>query len=138
MYATRFRWTGLFASLSQCIRSTLCQKAAATRTLPTHPTLMKKLCPALLWLPLCLIGLVSSPLPALGQASLISTGAVWKYLDTGADLTATNWTAATFDDSAWLSGRAELGYGDTPAPDNRPEATVLSFGPDANNKYITY
>jgi hypothetical protein len=67
--------------------------------------------------------------------TLISTGSVWKYLDTGIDQGGT-WTSPGFDDSAWSSGHAELGYGD--AAEGRPEATVLGFGPDANEKFPTY
>lgn len=74
----------------------------------------------------------SSPLPP--AVTLISTGAVWKYLDTGTNL-GTTWRSLTFNDAAWAAGPAELGYGD--AVDGRPEATVVSFGPDANNKYVT-
>src|SRR3989442_9007832 len=70
------------------------------------------------------------PWPALAQVSLISTGAVWKYLDNGSDQ-GSAWRASAFDDSAWASGPAQLGYGDG------DEATINSFGPDANNKYIT-
>ena len=40
-----------------------------------------------------------------------------------------------FDDSTWASGPSELGYGDT--SDGRPEATIVSFEPDPNNKYVT-
>ena len=36
-----------------------------------------------------------------------------------------------YDDSGWTNGPAELGYGDG------TEATVVSFGPDSANKYIT-
>jgi hypothetical protein len=61
---------------------------------------------------------------------LIPRGAVWRYLDDGSDQ-GTNWTAINFDDSAWSSGPAQLGYGDG------DEATVVSYGPNANNKYIT-
>ena len=43
----------------------------------------------------------------------------------------TAWIAAGFNDSAWASGPAQLGYGDG------DETTVVSYGPDANNKYIT-
>jgi cell surface hyaluronidase len=60
--------------------------------------------------------------------TMIAAGAVWKYLDTG-------WIAPGFDDTAWASGPAELGYGDI--PDGRPEATVVSYGTNANNKFIT-
>lgn len=62
--------------------------------------------------------------------SFISTGAVWKYLDTGANLDSI-WRSLVFDDSAWPSGPAQLGYGDG------DEATVLGFGSQTNNKYIT-
>ena len=67
--------------------------------------------------------------PAI-TASLISTGAVWKYLDNGANL-GTAWRANTFNDSAWKSSPAQLGYGDG------DEATVVGYGPDSNNKYLT-
>ncbi len=71
---------------------------------------------------------------ATNVASLVSTGAVWNYLDTGADA-GTAWRALDFDDRSWPSGPAELGYGDT--ADGRPEATVVSFGPNPHAKYIT-
>ena len=58
-----------------------------------------------------------------------ATVAVWKYLDNGTDQS-TQWRARSFDDSSWASGPAELGYGDT-------QNTLLSYGPDSTNKYIT-
>jgi fibronectin type 3 domain-containing protein len=61
---------------------------------------------------------------------LVSPGAVWKYLDDGSDQ-GTAWQLLSFDDSGWASGPAQLGYGDG------DEATVVGYGPDANNKYIT-
>lgn len=63
-------------------------------------------------------------------AALVPAGSVWKYLDDGSDQ-GTAWRAADFNDSAWASGPAELGYGDG------GEATVVGYGPDAGNKYIT-
>jgi len=64
-------------------------------------------------------------------ASLVPLGATWKYLDNGTDQ-GTAWTAPTgFDDSSWASGPAELGYGDD------DEATVVGFGGDPANKFIT-
>jgi hypothetical protein len=69
-----------------------------------------------------------------GPVTLISTGSVWKYFDTVTG-ELPGWNTLGFDDSTWLSGPAELGYGDI--SDNRPEATVVGFGPDAGNKYIT-
>lgn len=62
--------------------------------------------------------------------NLIPAGAVWRYHDDGTDL-GSLWRARTFDDSAWRSGPAQLGYGDG------DEATTNSFGADANNKFIT-
>ncbi|NQT51813.1 CotH kinase family protein, partial [bacterium] len=63
-------------------------------------------------------------------SALVSQGAVWSYLDTGVDL-GTAWRASGFDDSGWAAGPAQLGYGDG------DEATVVSYGPDAGNKYVT-
>ncbi|MBK8001698.1 MAG: immunoglobulin domain-containing protein [Verrucomicrobia bacterium] len=71
---------------------------------------------------------------ATNTAHLVSTGAVWKYLDTGSDQ-GTAWRSIDFNDSSWATGAAELGYGD--AGDGRPETTTIGFGPDAGNKYIT-
>lgn len=65
-----------------------------------------------------------------GTANLISPGATWKYLDNGTDQ-GMAWIAPLFNDASWSEGSSELGYGDG------GEATVVSFGPDANNKYIT-
>lgn len=69
------------------------------------------------------------------QTNLIVTnfiygGANWEYNDKGQDL-GTSWTQPGYDDSAWSNGVARLGYGD-PAT-----VTTVSFGPQANNKYVT-
>lgn len=53
----------------------------------------------------------------------------WKYLDNGTNQ-GVAYTALAFDDAAWQIGYAKLGYSDAPA-------TTLSFGSDANNKYVT-
>ncbi len=68
------------------------------------------------------------------RQTLVASNSVWKYLDNGSDQ-GTAWTTAGFDDSQWASGPAELGYGDD--VELRPEATVVGYGPDANNKYVT-
>jgi len=65
---------------------------------------------------------------------LIPAGANWKYLDDGSDQGST-WRELGFNDSGWSNGVAELGYGD--AADGYPEATVVGYGPDPNDKYIT-
>lgn len=77
---------------------------------------------------------IRSSTPA-NLTTLIPTGAIWKYQDFGTN-SGTAWRQLDFDDSGWRGGQAELGYGD--AKDGRPEAKVISYGPDANNKYITY
>ena len=64
------------------------------------------------------------------ETTFIATGATWKYLDDGSDQ-GTGWTLGAFDDSSWASGNAQLGYGDG------DEATLLGYGPDPDNKYIT-
>jgi hypothetical protein len=80
-----------------------------------------------------------SPYSGIAQATtfngplndtLVAAGAVWKYLDNGSNQGAA-WTAPGFNDTAWTSGGAELGYGDG------GEVTVLSYGPNANAKFIT-
>jgi hypothetical protein len=64
---------------------------------------------------------------------LVAKGSVWKYLDNGTDQ-GTAWVAPAFNDSAWKSGPAPLGYGDA---NGVWPATTNSYGPDPNNKYIT-
>jgi hypothetical protein len=64
------------------------------------------------------------------NATLISTGALWKYFDRGQDL-GTAWRLPGHNDAAWSNGWAQLGYGDG------DERTVLSFGSNPNNKYPT-
>jgi hypothetical protein len=55
---------------------------------------------------------------------------IWKYNDKGNDLLK-SWIAEDFDDSQWSEGQAELGYGD------RDEKTIVSYGSDSGNKFIT-
>lgn len=73
-----------------------------------------------------LLGYIPLPPPT----TIIDYGDDWKYLDNGSDQ-GIAWQAPAFNDAAWATGPAELGYGDN------DEATVVSYGPDANNKYVT-
>lgn len=82
-------------------------------------------------LTLCAFGV--SPLRA--QTSLISTGAVWRYLDTGVDQS-TTWRAPLFDDSTWPFGPAQLGFSSGPAEND--EATILSRTNALGEAVITY
>jgi hypothetical protein len=74
--------------------------------------------------------MVTNP-PAL--TAILANGSDWKYLDTGVDQ-GTDWLALGFDDSGWSPGIADLGYGDGAGV---PERTVVGFGPDTANKYVT-
>ena len=67
---------------------------------------------------------------SIAQTSIFSYNSSWKYLDNGSNQ-GTAWQAAAFNDNAWASGNGQLGYGDG------DEATIVSYGADANNKYIT-
>lgn len=62
--------------------------------------------------------------------TLVDTGAIWKYLDDGSDQ-GTDWYAPDFNDAHWQQGPSKLGYG------GDGEVTVVGYGPDPDNKYIT-
>lgn len=78
----------------------------------------------------CLLLLAPFALPASAAGQLVVRGADWSYLDDGSDL-GSAWISPFFDDSAWAVGPAQFGYGDG------DEASVISFGPDPDNKHIT-
>jgi CotH kinase protein/Lamin Tail Domain/Chitobiase/beta-hexosaminidase C-terminal domain len=65
-----------------------------------------------------------------GDVVFLPAGSTWKYLDLGLN-PAVAWRTNGFNDGAWKSGKARLGYGDPNM------ATTIGFGPDSNNKYIT-
>ncbi len=71
----------------------------------------------------------ASPVVLPAPNVLVAANAVWRYRDTGTAPPA-GWQAPGFDDSAWSSGPAQLGYGDG------DEATVVASGP-ANGHYPT-
>jgi hypothetical protein len=62
--------------------------------------------------------------------TLVAAGATWRYLDNGSNQ-GTAWRAGSFNDSSWKQGPAQLGYGDG------DEQTVVSYGPNASQKYLT-
>jgi len=64
------------------------------------------------------------------QTVIFNYGATWKYLDNGTNQ-GTGWRALAFNDASWKNGTAELGYGDS------DETTIVSFGSNSGNKYIT-
>jgi len=63
--------------------------------------------------------------------TLLATGAIWKYFDSGIDL-GTAWRATNYNDATWPSGRSQFGYGEG------DETTTNSFGGVPGNKHITY
>jgi hypothetical protein len=64
-----------------------------------------------------------------GQQAFIPFNAVWKYLDN--NTRPAGWETSLYNDAAWASGFAKLGYG------GDGEVTTVSYGPDPNNKYTT-
>jgi hypothetical protein len=58
------------------------------------------------------------------QRTLIAANSVWRYLDDATD-PGTAWRTAAFNDSAWKTGAAELGYGDG---DERTQLTATTGG----------
>ena len=64
------------------------------------------------------------------QTSLFAYGSSWKYLDNGTNQ-GTTWRTPAFDDGAWATGNGKFGYGLAGLQ------TVVSYGPNVNQKYIT-
>ncbi len=67
--------------------------------------------------------------PPPTNTDLVNPGASWRYNDSGT--LQAGWSGSSFDDSAWASGSAQLGYGEG------DEATVVGYGPNVNSKYRT-
>ena len=77
---------------------------------------------------------------------VFSAGSDWLYVDTGVDLGSSaitvgaagfgpdNWKHVEFDDSAWKTGPAPLGYGGIGSAEL---ATVIEFGGDRGLRHIT-
>jgi secreted PhoX family phosphatase len=64
------------------------------------------------------------------DVAVLPMGGSWKYLANGTDQ-GTTWKSESFNDTAWSSGNAVLGYG------NGDETSKIGFGTDAANKHIT-
>lgn len=61
---------------------------------------------------------------------LVPKKSTWKYLDDGSNQGAA-WKESAFNDNSWNAGLGEFGYGDG------DETTVVSYGNNSQNKYIT-
>ena len=77
------------------------------------------------WSVICLSGAAGAL-----QQTLVPRGSAWRYLD-GNAMPGQGWTDPAYDDHLWSLGPAQLGYGDG------DEATLLSYGANANAKAIT-
>ncbi len=62
--------------------------------------------------------------------TFIALKASWKYLDNGSNQ-GTSWKQPGYNDQSWATGNGEFGYGDG------DEGTVVSYGNNSTNKYIT-
>jgi len=78
-----------------------------------------------------LTGMTDVYLKPTESFTLISKGAVWKYLDDGSNQ-GDIWRGLAFNDSGWKSGPAELGFGDG------DETTVISRYNASSQQIITY
>ncbi|MEZ5021653.1 MAG: M12 family metallo-peptidase, partial [Chitinophagales bacterium] len=65
-----------------------------------------------------------------GTAELIPFGSFWKYKDDGSNQ-GTAWRADGFNDASWLSGPAQLGFGDG------DEATIINDNDQITNYFRT-
>jgi Calcineurin-like phosphoesterase len=70
------------------------------------------------------------PTAYVGETTLVTKGSTWRYRDDGTNQGAA-WRATNFNDTTWLSGPAQLGYGDG------DESTTVSFGTNAAAKFVT-
>jgi hypothetical protein len=61
---------------------------------------------------------------------LVGTGSSWKFFDDGIE-PASEWEGELYDDASWQESSAQFGYGEG------DEQTIVSYGSDPNNKYIT-
>jgi hypothetical protein len=67
---------------------------------------------------------------SIRAAAFVPFGSTWKFLDDGSNQS-NAWRSIDYEDDGWASGPAQLGYGDG------DEATEVSYGTNAGNKYIT-
>lgn len=66
----------------------------------------------------------------LEPSVLFGKNSNWKYLDNGSNLLDT-WHTTSYDDESWNSGNGIFGY------NNNNETTIINFGSDPLNKFVT-
>lgn len=64
------------------------------------------------------------------EYNLLSDNTIWKYF-TDINSPATDWYTENYIDDSWPQGESQLGYGDG------DEKTVIPYGSDAQNKFIS-
>lgn len=79
--------------------------------------------------------LEAEPAGTSTQPLLAAAAPDWRYYDSATE-PAANWVAPDFDDSAWLSGQAPLGY-DSAGADTWKNTNTVSYGGDAAAKPLT-
>jgi hypothetical protein len=96
------------------------------------------------WFPVigaAILGIGASLESLTAQTTLISTGSVWKYFDSGASPGA-NWHRREFDDSAWPSGHGQLGWGEgdetTPIGSAFDEPYQFAWLPAAEGRFAVW
>lgn len=70
----------------------------------------------------------------VSNTTLMAQDATWSYYDQGS-LDGKDWTSTDFDDTAWSTGKAPLGYF---TDGKRDYNTTLDYGTNKNNKRPTY
>ncbi len=75
------------------------------------------------------VEVIGNPAPA--NVTYVRYNENWKFLDNGTNQ-GTAWRASGFNDATWSAGHGDFGYST-----GGGEATTVSYGPDANNKYVT-
>jgi hypothetical protein len=76
-------------------------------------------------------GIAPGVLAWTNPAAQFPLGSTWRYFNTNV-APAGSWQSLAFNDSTWQSGAGPFGYG------NGNETTVLSFGTNANNRFVSY
>ncbi len=91
-----------------------------------------------LWFELGITPVAAQSTGPAENLTVLARDAEWSYYDQG-ELTDASWKNVDFDDSAWATGVAPLGFGDdySETDPSLPIGTVIGFGPDAADKYMT-
>ena len=87
---------------------------------------MKKLFSSNARLLLCFFYALTIVMSVHGQTQIIKSTASWKYLDNGSNQDS-SWRSNDFVDDLWPSGEADLGYGNSPLTELKPDLIGYYF-----------